>query len=434
MAKRRMRAGSLIDSEIGIIQNLLARGTYNSQDILGLVNSVRRSEGRGEANNGRISEVKRNKRQYKNIEPATDAETDAFIQKAENPGANADMGLNPLAEKRLKNLFPLNKSDQTKFAITETDRIECKASFGTKHINDKFRTIAAFANNKGGYIAFGIEDKTWALKGIDGARFKALDRKELNQALLATFSCAIDFEMGTLDIGGRTIGFLYIAPARIKPVITISNKNGANIGHIYYRYQAESRMIGPSELQQIIEKRAGELSQNVLNKHIATILANGIENSAVLNVSTGQVDGKAGSFLIDEEVLPNISFIKEGEFNEKSGKPTLKLIGEITETASVIKTIKENLTDRYRYTWKQLADEVKKRVPEVTSLIIHKVIREHEIKSRTEFSAYSFRSHQQAEEYKISGKVPSSISSIYNEAAIDFVVEKASEIVQASTK
>ena len=430
MSKRKTQSGSLTDIEVGIIRNLFARGGYKNQDILGLLNTVRRLEDRGEVNGGRISEVRTNKPRYEGIKAASDKETDAFIQKAENPAAYAGISSNPLNEKRLKKLFSLDKGDKDKLAITETDCIECKESFGTQHlISNCLRAIAAFANNKGGYIAFGVKDKTWELKGIDGTKFKALDRKEFNQALLAVLNCAIDFDMEILEIGTKTIGVLYVAPAKAKPVIAISNKGGVNTGHIYYRYQAENRMIGPAELQQIIEGRIRDLSETILTKHLSTILANGIENSAVLNVNTGQVDGKAGSFLIDETILPEISFIKEGEFEETSGAPTLKLVGEVRKAASVIKTKTEELIKLYPYSWAELAEAVKEKVPESNSNTINKIIHDYSLKSDTKYAAYNFRNNKQAETYKSSGKIPKATPSIYNQAAVDFVAEKAKDII-----
>ncbi len=432
MSKRKTRAGSLTDAEVGIIRNLLKRGGYKNQDILGLLNTVRRLEGRAEINGGRISEVKTKKPQYKGIGPASDKDTEDLIQKAENPAAYAGITSNLLSKKRLNALFPLDKGAKGKLAIAETDLIECKESFGTQHlISNCLRAIAAFANNNGGYIAFGVKDATWELKGIDGAKFKALDRKKFNQALLSVLSCAIDFEMETLDVGGKTIGVMYIAPAKIKPVIATSNgKDGVSVGHIYYRYQAENRMIGPSELQHIIEGRIRDLSETILTKHLSTILANGIENSAILNINTGQVDGKAGSFLIDEEILPEISFIKEGEFEEKSGAPTLKLVGEVKKAASVIKTKKEELIKLYPYSWRELATTVKEKVPSATVNTVNRVIRENDVKLKQEYAAYNFRNNQQAEAFKVTGNVPSGTPTIYNQAAVDFVSEKAREIIR----
>ena len=223
---------------------------------------------------------------------------------------------------------------------------------------------------------------------------------------------------------------MYIAPAKIKPVIAIKNdKGGIQAGCIYYRYQAENRLIGSNELQQMIEARIRDLSETILTKHLSTILKNGIDNSAVLNIDTGQVDGKAGSFLIDEDLLPKIRFIKEGEFQEKSGTPTLKLVGEIKATSTIIKTQKEELINLYPHSWTELEKSVKKKEPSVTRSMINRVIREHNLKSDTNYSAYNFRNKQQQENYLATGVIPKGTPSIYNQAAVDFVTEKIADLI-----
>ena len=176
-----------------------------------------------------------------------------------------------------------------------------------------------------------------------------------------SLSCGIDFDMVTLARAGKTIGVLHIFPAKTKPVMFVRQVDGAGEGHIYYRYQGENRLIAPTELQQTIEERIRTLSETILSKHISNILSNGIENSAVLNLDSGVVDGKAGSFVIDEELLPKISFIKEGEFVETSGAPTLTLIGKIKASTKVIVTKKVISDDEYPYKPREAHREIAKQ-------------------------------------------------------------------------
>ena len=340
MATRSIRAGSLTNKEVGIVRNLLARGDYKNQDILGLINTVRRLEGKVETNGGRKSEVKTNKPRYKGIKALSNSDTDAYLAKAAKPASFSTIDTGPLSDSVLEKLFPLNTTHSDRLAITETDVIECKQSFGSQHwVNNCIRAIAAFSNNKGGYLAFGIKDKTWEIIGINRDKFKAFDRKNLNQVLRSSLSSGIEFDMGTFVCDGKTIGVMHILPARIKPVMLIKNVSGTTEGQIYYRYQGENRLIAPTELQHIIEERIRTLSETILSKHISNILSNGIENSAVLNLDTGIVDGKAGNFIVEEDLLPKIKFIKEGEFVEKSGAPTLKLIGKVSPKTIVTKQV-----------------------------------------------------------------------------------------------
>jgi hypothetical protein len=46
----------------------------------------------------------------------------------------------------------------------------------------------------------------------------------------------------------------------------------------------------------------------------------------VFDLRSGKVSGTGGHFFIDESLPSQLSFTREGEFNEKKGKPTLKII------------------------------------------------------------------------------------------------------------
>lgn len=59
---------------------------------------------------------------------------------------------------------------------------------------------------------------------------------------------------------------------------------------------------------------------------IATI---GASDAALFDLSSGALSGAGGTVVIDEDIMARIAFIKEGEFSEVRGKPTLKLIGEV---------------------------------------------------------------------------------------------------------
>lgn len=48
-------------------------------------------------------------------------------------------------------------------------------------------------------------------------------------------------------------------------------------------------------------------------------------------MASGKIAGNGGTVVLDKELLDKIAFIKEGEFVETKGKPTLRLIGDIQE-------------------------------------------------------------------------------------------------------
>lgn len=177
-------------------------------------------------------------------------------------------------------------------------------------------------------------------------------------------------------------------------------------------------------MQHLIEERIRTLSETILTKHLQNILSNGIENSAVLNLHTGEVDGKGGSFIIDETLLPKLNFVKEGEFVEKSGAPALKLVGELKSSGQIVTVKREDLIKLYPYSWREVVAKVKKKLPSANSDHVTKVIKAEGVKLDTKYAAYNFRTKQHADEYEKSGKVKSGTPCIYNQDAIDFIVDK----------
>ena len=152
----------------------------------------------------------------------------------------------------------------------------------------------------------------------------------------------------------------------------------------------------------------------------------GIENSAVMNLTSGEVEGKSGNFLIDEELLPKLSFVKEGEFVEKAGAPALKLIGDLSGVTKVGEEKPVKLTDQYPLSYTDFTKKIKKELPTVKENEIQKAVKKLKIKENLKYSAYNFRNQNQEAEYKKSGKLPSSIPTIYNDDAVKFVVSHLS--------
>ena len=88
---------------------------------------------------------------------------------------------------------------------------------------------------------------------------------------------------------------------------------------IYYRYTGETRQIGHAEPSNIIQEQVNNLSKNLLQKHIGKIMEIGPDNAAIMNTITGEVEGKAGNFLIDEGLLKDLKFIQENHYDAKRG-------------------------------------------------------------------------------------------------------------------
>lgn len=418
MTKKR---NSLSPKEVAIIKKLLKLKRFQNQEIAGMVNRSR-GEASKDVSTGRISNIKNNQIQkYNHISPASDAEVEKFIRDYKSAQFSQD-NLTPLGESTLVNLLPLSQCG-TKLNITETSRIECKENWATP-----LKTIAAFANNNGGYIVLGVKNGTWEIVGVKEKKIKKYDLNKLNQDIRSGLGVFIDVNFKILEFSGKFVVVFYIPPAHTKPVIMIRSTENYTEGAIYFRYPGEDRLIGPSELNFIIEERVRLLSQTVLQKHLSTILRIGIENAAILDLASGEVEGKAGSFLISKEILPELSFIKEGEFSEKVGAPTLKLIGNLESAkATRVHLVPEDVMRLYNLDYADVFHAVKSKIANVKQGDINEIIKVDGIKVNNNFAHPIFTSEEKQRNFNNTGTLPMGVKVRYNDRAVEHIVSRIAE-------
>ncbi|MBR5619488.1 MAG: ATP-binding protein [Clostridia bacterium] len=254
--------------------------------------------------------------------------------------------MNPLDNNNLLKIFKTSAKYPDRLIKREDKNHEFKQSFNMANASMYLKTIAAFANNEGGYIVFGIKDKPHIMLGLDDKgleRFSTLPVEKFTQLMQEYFSPDIEWNNCIFEFNALSFGIIYIFPAKGKPVICKKNYDCSNNKYslkesdIYYRYSGKSERIKYAELQRIIdEKRAAEEKQWM--RFLAKASHVGVENACILDVSKGEISGAGGKIVIDEELLKKISFIKEGEFVEKGGAPTLRLVGDVQtiETGKVV--------------------------------------------------------------------------------------------------
>lgn len=283
--------------EIEIITSLLKKG-YSNQNILGIINNPY----------GDID---------KNIKMGVKKE----VMINENDETNED---------EIDRLLSINSKGALN--IQEDERIEFKEAFHNFYQEKILNTIQGFANRDGGYILFGVKEKNnednyqkyGELIGIVDERLKVFncDEQELTTSIKNHFGEEIEVRRHTRCIQDKKIAILEVVKSSNKPII---NKKG----EIYYRYSGQVSKIQKLDLKRILEEQREKEVLQTLSKHIEAILKNGIENSAIFNISTGEIEGRGGSIFIDEKLLPKINFIKEGCFVEKRGSPAFVLKGEV---------------------------------------------------------------------------------------------------------
>ena len=336
--------------EAAIIKAMLAEGKLTNDQIAFHFARLDRT-----VNPGRISEIKLG-HCHAEVEPATPAQVAAYLRDFGKPGTDprrAFFEQNPLHPENLKALFRLKAGTTDVLDISETDRVECKESLHMRgESRAKFsKTIAGFSNAHGGFLLFGVRDADLTIVGLDPAHLKAFDGATLDRYLSDIFAPVPIWETTEYVIGGKTIMVLYVREAPKKPVISTKNDEKAiKDAEIYYRYPSETRRIKYAELVGLLEERTKTTERRWADV-LRQVEAAGVENVAVLDTVSGEVTGRSGKFLIDEKLIPKLSFISEGRFSETEGAPTLRLVGELEPVSMTgihaAKTVvkKERLTD-----------------------------------------------------------------------------------------
>lgn len=336
MAKQR----NLSDAEIGIVKAMLRKGWRN--DVIHFYfNKPDRL-----ISSGRITQIKKGK-YGTSVEEALPEDVDAFLSAWREPEAKTPPSPSPVDLRILRSMF-VREAGTWRLAGGETDRTECKAGFRLQP-EDRFskalRAIAGLANNKGGYLLFGVTDATFQADGLVDDVFTKSDISLLNRILVGALDPVPHVTKGLIELGGKQVGVLYVEKHDHGPVIAIKNV-GQDVreGGIYFRYVGETRLIKAGELRQIIAAR----EQRAVAEFSARMNRVAIGKEATIDLDSGEVAGTSGKFLIDKSLLASIQFVREGEFDEKKGAPALRLIGDVEPVSEVererTKVIRENVT------------------------------------------------------------------------------------------
>jgi len=315
----------------------------------------------------------------------------------------------------------------------ESQNLEFKESFNLAGLVDYFRDFSAFANNKGGYLIFGIKDRPRreliGLTQKGSEQFDKLDPEMISGHLLDLYSCNISWEHEIFDINGNNYGVFYVYEANIKPIICKRDESKGKEqilknGEIYFRYGGRTQKIQYAELEFIINSR---IEQNNIQwmSLVQKIGKSGPQNAAILDTEKGLIEKNESQILvIDEELVKNIKWIREGEFSEIKGEKTLKLIGTVQpiDQVEVIKKVKENKLKDYPLSATELFKEIKRRDVRIKQSEIYRMVYNNDLKNNKEYSTYVFRNNSQEVEYDKSGKLPKATPSIYKNSAVDYIL------------
>ena len=317
------------------------------------------------------------------------------------------------------------RMDRDTLNSQESEEIEFKEQFNLAGLADYLKDFAAFANNRGGYLIFGVKDSPRVLEGLNSKsikHFQKVDPEKITAFLLELFSPNIRWEQRGVEIDGNVYGIFKIEKALTKPVIAKKDAESIKNGEIYYRYSGRTQKIQYAELEAIIQ---GRIQENInqwmdLMSKIAKI---GPQNVALLDTEKRSLETSDNTILtIDEELFKKIKFLNEKKFSTNDETETLKIVGDVVSTVEVVKKEKENLLSEYPLSALEVVEAVKEQLSDIGPNMVWETIKNNDMKNNREYSVYNFRSRKQEELYKESGKLPAVTPSIYNYKAVDFIV------------
>lgn len=272
----------------------------------------------------------------------------------------------------LLKFFYKNPSNPRLMGSRESSILEFKDNFNFSNLDEYAKTMASFANKEGGYIVFGIKDSPREIKGIDRKLFDSIDPAKLSEGLNSIFQPAIEWDLSIYEWEKLSFGIIYVFRANRKPIIASKNQGEIKDGEIYYRYRGRSEKIKSSELHLLLDERVEQTNTAWRRVFEKTAQIDPV-NTAIMDTLSGQISGKGGTVVIDESLVPKLKFIREGDFSEKNGAPTLKLVGDLY--AVPVTAIKKQKVlvreDIYQFRPMHVVTEVSKSLGKIFSMSLH---------------------------------------------------------------
>lgn len=239
------------------------------------------------------------------------------------------------AETALREKLELKEGSKDVLRNRESTLLEFKKSFSIGSLGLYSRSVCAFANNRGGYIVFGVMNHPHKIVGID-ERIESVDPARIADHFKQHLAPEVNWWLDTFTAFGIRLGYLAVEPAADRPVMAIRD-SGKDFRRdtIYYRYHGQSAQIQYSELRGLLQERV-EREREAWMRHLARINEAGPTNVGILDASSGRLHGFGTTFIVDEDLVRKIHFIESGRFSETEGEPTLRLIGDVQTTAGTI--------------------------------------------------------------------------------------------------
>lgn len=338
-----MARRSITDEEIGLIKAMLGRGMRN-RDIQFYFNRQDRP-----VNSGRITGI--NSRDYgPEVPAATDAALDTFLAGF----APAEVGVvieggspqeQTLAERALGRFA--QRGESWYLTDGETSDQECKAQFEPRRMEPIVRAIAALANNRGGFVFVGVQDAECRVIGMPDTAFQDTDIVRITDKVKTLLTPTPTFSKDVIEVGGHSVGVIHVEKYGTPPVIVCRDASGLEDGTILFRYPGQSGKIKFGDLHVMLRERDRAATQSLLAS-ASRLSEIGADRALIVDPDKGELDAGSKRIVIDRTLADQLEFIREGEFDEQAGAPTLRLMGNvhtIDQAGQVIERIEGQALD-----------------------------------------------------------------------------------------
>lgn len=78
----------------------------------------------------------------------------------------------------------------------ESNTVEFKESFNKNSTAKYAKTMAAYSNNRGGYIIFGVKDNPRMIIGLKNDNFENMSQEQFSETINSLFAPAMDWDCG----------------------------------------------------------------------------------------------------------------------------------------------------------------------------------------------------------------------------------------------
>lgn len=302
-----MAARIISDEEIALIKAMLASGEFRKDEIQAFFTRPDRV-----LNFGRITDIERGRRGAQ-IEPASQRELKHFLE-TWTPGAGAlpKAESNPFSQASLDSVLRVD-CERGRVKASETDRVEFKLVWNGGQADEYARSMAAFANNRGGYLVFGIKDGTGEIVGLPSDKFAGYDPARLSARVHDVVQPELDWDKTVIEICGKNVGLIYVAECHLKPIVGIKDTGSIKDGAVYFRYGGETRHIRHVDLMNLIMEREKRLSATISDQ-VARIAEVGPYDAAILNITAGELEVSGRSLLLAKPLREQINRLARGEY------------------------------------------------------------------------------------------------------------------------